>query len=187
MKQLFRKILNPFARPESGFPARPLVENMVGRRRSVPDLFRIDLNNLPLHEFSEGKIEVNPNGDMIRTYFKSLDYKECGVFDQVWVKLTGSKSVNVIFKCSEPEMVDNEKLRLVIDSLYDIYGQDNNNRGLLSLTPPGGHDQQFYLLFGRNWMDYPRFKHPVSVRRYSEDVFISVWGFTHQPEMTVGS
>ncbi len=186
MKQLFKKIFNPFARMETGFPVQPQAGQMLSSRKSVPDLFRLDLNNLPLHEFTEGNVEININGDIIRTYFKALNYKECGVFDHVVVKLTGSKSVNVIFRCSDPSAVDNEKLRVVIDSLYDIYGQDTNNKGIMGLSAADIHDQQFYLLFGRNWMDYPRFRHPVSVRRYSEDVFISVWGFTHQ-EINVSS
>lgn len=178
MLKLIKRFFTPFSISGHVYKRNVLAAPAVTGRKTVPDLFRMDLNHLPLHDFTEGKVEVNANGDIIQNYFKKLDYKECGVFDTVHVKLTGSKSVNIIFRCSEPSMVDNDKLRAVIDSICDIYGQDNN--GLYGAAPDESQDHKFYVLFGRNWMDYPKYKYPVSVRRYAEDVFISVWGFTHQ-------
>jgi hypothetical protein len=122
---------------------------------------------------------VNINGELIQTYSKVLDYKECGIFDTVLMKLTGNKSVNIIFKCSEPSIVDDDNFAKVIDELYDIYGKDNN-AGLYSAADSRNPDQPFYTQFGRDWMDYPKYKYPVSVRRYIEDVFISIWGFRLQ-------
>jgi hypothetical protein len=183
--QLFRRLFHPFNKSERSFPADIQKETVVADKRTLTDMFRLHLNNLPLNDFTEGKIEVNANGELIRTYSKMLDYKECGVFDSVLVKLTGNKSVNIIFRCSEPALVDEDSLRRVIDDLYDIYGQDNNHSGLCgSPTSNNNSDQQFYVLFGRDWMDYPKYKYPVSVRRYAEDVFISIWGFTLQEMIT---
>jgi hypothetical protein len=76
--------------------------------------------------------------------------------------------------------VDDNKLRKVIDDLYSIYGQGNNSSELDSAPVSDDPDQQFYILFGRDWMDYPKYKYPVSLRRYTKDVFISIWGFRLQ-------
>lgn len=183
MMQLFRKLFNPFNRPEPGYPVEVQKETVAADKKTLASMFRLDLNHLPLHDFTAGKIEVSANGAFMQTYFKVLNYKECGIFDRVQVKLTDSKSVNVIFRCSEPALVDDNKLRKVIDDLYGIYGQGNNSPELCEAPVSGDPDQQFYVMFGRDWMDYPKYKYPVSLRRYTEDVFISIWGFRLQ-EMT---
>lgn len=180
MMQLFRKIFNPFARPEQSYPIVLQEETVATSGKTLTSMFRLDLNHLPLQDFNEGKIEVNANGEFIQTYFKALDYKECGIFDRVQVKLTDNKSINIIFRCSEPELVDDNKLHKVIDDLYSIYGQGNNSSELYSTPVSNNPDQQFYILFGRDWMDYPKYKYPVSLRRYTKDVFISIWGFRLQ-------
>lgn len=177
MIQFFKRLLHPISRSFQSNPAHQLNHVRVAERKTVQDLFRMDLRNLPLDEFTEGEMEVNPNGDMIQNYFRTLDYKECGVFDMVQVKLTGTNNINIVFRCSEPAMVNDGHLRILIDNLCDIYGHDDNQQGVFAGAGAENKDQQFYVMFGRNWMDYPKYKHPVSVRRYSEDVFISVWGF----------
>ena len=182
--QLFRRLFHPFNRSEKSYPTGIQKEIVVADKKALTDMFRLNLNNLPLEDFTEGKIEVNVNGELIRTYSKVLDYKECGVFDTVLVKLTDNKSANIVFRCLEPALVDEDKLRKVIDDLYDIYGRDNNNAGLCDSSASNNPDHKFYVLFGRDWMDYPKYKYPVSVRRYAEDVFISIWGFTLQEMIT---
>jgi hypothetical protein len=187
MMQLLKRLLHPVSRSSRDSQAHDTLEVAAGERKTVLDLFKLDLKNLPLEEFTEGKMEVNPNGDMIQNYIKMLDYKECGVFDMVQVKLTGNKHINVVFRCSEPSMVNDEKLRALIDGLCDIYGHGDNQGGVFNAaTAAENKDQQFYVMFGRNWMDYPKYKYPVSVRRYVEDVFISLWGFRLN-EMVAGT
>lgn len=180
--QLFRKLFNPFNKSERSFPADTQRETVV-TDKTLASMFRLDLNNLPLHDFIEGKIEVNDNGELIQTYSKVLNYKECGIFDIVQVKLTSNQSFNIIFRCSEPDKLDDDKLRKVIDDLYEIYGQSNRPAACEAFTSDN-RDQQFYVLFGRDWMDYPKYKYPVSIRRYTEDVFISIWGFRLQEMIT---
>lgn len=178
--QLFRRLLNPFNKSERNYTAGIQKESVVMERKMLTNMFQLDLNHLPLHDFTEGKIEVDVHGALIQTYSKALDYKECGIFDTVQVKLTSNQSVNIVFRSSEPSMVDDEKLRKVIDDLCNIYGADNNNSGPYNTPASDIPDQQFCVLFGRDWMDYPKYKYPVSIRRYTEDVFISIWGFRLQ-------
>jgi hypothetical protein len=180
MMQLFKRLFHPFNKSEQGFTTDAQKEIVVGTQKTLADMFRLDLSHLKLNDFTKGKIEVNVNGELIQTYFKVLDYKECGIFDTVLVKLSDTKSINVIFKCSEPSLVNDDQFHKVIDELNGIYGQDNNNSRLYS-TPDSEHTERpFYVPFGRDWMDYPKYKYPVSVRRYMEDVFISIWGFRLQ-------
>jgi hypothetical protein len=184
MMQLFKKLFHPFNRSEEDYPADTQKEIVVGTQRTLASMFRLDLNNLQLHDFTEGKIEVNINGELIQTYSKVLDYKECGIFDTVLMKLTDNKSINIIFKCSEPSLVDDAQFRKVIKELNDIYGQDNNNSKLYSTTSSDNPDEPFYAPHGHDWMEYPKYKYPVSVRRYIENVFISIWGFRLQEMIT---
>jgi hypothetical protein len=181
--QLFRKLFNPFNKPERGFPADAQRETLVADKM-LANMFRLDLHHLSLHDFIEGKIEVNANGALIQTYSKALDYKECGIFDIVLVKLAGNQSFNIIFRCSEPDKLDDSKLRKVVDDLCEIYGQNSNGSVPYETSVSDNAEQQVYVPFGRDWMDYPKYKYPLSVRRYTEDVFISIWGFRLQETIT---
>lgn len=158
----------------------PETEKAAFSRKSIRDLFRIDLDQPPLHHFREGLTECDRNGIVIRNYYKDLDYKECGIFDQVYVKMIGDNARNIIFKSSDPAAVGTAQMREIINDLYHIYGYDSNNKGICvqeaaTDLPEAG----LYVLFGRDWMDYPRYPYPVSLRRYAGEVFISIWGIAH--------
>ena len=38
------------------------------------------------------------------------------------------------------------------------------------------NDIEFYMLFGRSWTDFPKYKYPVSVTRDEEYLSIAIWG-----------
>ncbi len=147
--------------------------------RTVLDLFREDLSCIRLSSFTEGKAEVQANGDIIRNYCKILKHKEYGIFDTMYVRLIEG-SINVVFKSSEPGDAGMYRMKEMIDDLYAIYGSDSSNKGRYGHADAAEYaDEQFYALFGRDWMDYPRYAYPVTLRRYEEEVFISIWGLTH--------
>lgn len=144
--------------------------------RTVLDLFREDLGSIRLDTFTEGKAEVQADGDIIRNYYKCLENKEYGIFDMMYARLIGH-SINIVFKSSRPSEMGMAKMQKLIDDLYSIYGKDNAGKGCYDHDDATEYaDEHFCVLFGRDWMDYPRYTYPVTIRRYPDEVFISIWG-----------
>ena len=146
--------------------------------RTVLDIFNEDLNHICLQTFTKGKSEVQASGDIIQSYYKMLPDKEYGIFDTMYIRLIGS-SINVVFKSSRPSEVSIARMKRIINDLYSIYGNDSSNKGRYNDDDTAEYsDKHFYVLFGRDWMDYPRYPYPVTIRRYAEEVFISIWGLS---------
>lgn len=146
-------------------------------KRTIFDFFQIDIKSIPDDSFIAGEIEENTTGDKVQNFRKSLDYKECGIFDTIEVKLIGDEGKNVFFKSFNPERVDFKKLKTLIDDLYLIHGNDSEDKGkFTSKDKEDYNDSEFYMLFGRSWTDYPKYKYPVSVGRDDDEVSISIWG-----------
>lgn len=146
-------------------------------KRTIFDFFQIDIKSIPDDSFIAGEIEENTTGDKVQNFRKSLDYKECGIFDTIEVKLIGEEGKNVFFKSFNPERVDFKKLKTLIDDLYLIHGNDSEDKGkFTSKDKEDYNDSEFYMLFGRSWTDYPKYKYPVSVGRDDDEVSISIWG-----------
>ena len=146
-------------------------------KRTIFDFFQIDIKNIPDDSFIAGEIEENTTGDKIQNFRKSLNYKECGIFDTIEVKLIGDEGKNVFFKSFNPERVSFDNLKSLIDDLYLIHGNDSDNKGKFTNKDKEDYrDSEFYMLFGRSWTDYPKYKYPVSVDRHEDDISISIWG-----------
>lgn len=182
MLPLFKKLLG---RQAYGIDPGPVAGTDTGdflqKQRSILNMFRMDLHAPPLHSFEEGETERDHHGDLVRNYYKKLDYKECGIFDRIQVKAGGNQAFHIIFRSSDPAAVGLSEMKRIIGDLYDIYGCDSNNKGLYEEErAAGASEKQLYLLFGRDWMDYPRYPYPVSLRKYAEEVFISIWGLGRQ-------
>jgi len=146
-------------------------------KRTIFDFFQIDIKNIPDDSFITGEIEENTTGDKVQNFRKSLDYKECGIFDTIEVKLIGNENKNVFLKSFNPERVNFNKLKSLIDDLYLIYGNDSEDKGKFTNKDKEDYkDSEFYMLFGRSWTDYPKYKYPVSVSRDEDEISISIWG-----------
>jgi hypothetical protein len=146
-------------------------------KRSIFDFFQLDLKNLPDDNFIKAEEETNVSGDRVEFYRKTLNYKECGLYDTVEVRVIGGTNKNISFKCFDLRSVKMDALRKLIDDLYLIYGNDSSNKGkFTSKDQQESNDTDFYLLFGRNWGDYPKYKYPVSVGRDENGIDISIWG-----------
>jgi len=146
-------------------------------KRTIFDFFQIDIKNIPDESFITGEIEENTTGDKVQNFRKSLDYKECGIFDTIEVKLIGNENKNVFLKSFNPEKVNLKKLKSLIDDLYLIYGNDSEDKGKFTNKDKEDYkDSEFYMLFGRSWTDYPKYKYPVSVSRDEDEISISIWG-----------
>ena len=146
-------------------------------KRTIFDFFKIDIKNIPDDSFIAGETEENSSREKVYNFRKSLDYKECGIFDTVEVKLIGEESSNVFLKSFNPEKVDFNKLKCLIDDLYLIYGNDSEDKGKFTIEDKEDYnDSKFYMLFGRMWTDYSKYKYPVYVTRDEGEISISIWG-----------
>lgn len=147
------------------------------QHKDLLHLFELDLANLCLFAFEQGRAEVQPNGDIIQHLYSRLDKMECGLFDSINLKVIGGENLIVNFKATKPEQIDFLKLKQFMDNLYDIYGTDNNNKGRYNETDEQEYvDEELYSFFGRNWLDYPKHKYPVSLRRSEQGLSLSIWG-----------
>jgi hypothetical protein len=175
LKKLFRtggsNALNPLSGLRTG-------EGILAGDRSVLDIFTEDLGHICLETFEKGKAEVQASGDIIQSYGKVLAHREFDIFDTMYIRLIGN-SINVVFKSSRPSEVRMDKMKRVINELYALYGNDSSDKGAYNDDDAADYsDEHFYVLFGRDWMDYPRYPYPVTIRRYSDEVFISIWGLS---------
>ena len=82
-------------------------------KRTIFDFFQIDIKTIPDDSFITGEIEENTTGDKVQNFRKSLDYKECGIFDTIEVKLIGDENKNVFLKSFNPERVNFNKLKKI--------------------------------------------------------------------------
>ena len=146
-------------------------------KRTIFDFFQIDLKNIPDDSFIAGELEENTSGQTVQNFRKSLNYKECGLFDTIEVKVIDGTNKNVFFKSFNPDRINLDALKKLIDELYLIHGNDGDNKGKFnSKDKTDFFDKEFYMLFDRNWTDYPKYKYPVSVSRDEDEVSISIWG-----------
>ena len=146
-------------------------------KRTIFDFFQIDLKNIPDDSFIAGEVEENTSGQTVQNFRKSLNYKECGLFDTIEVKVIDGTNKNVFFKSFNPDRINLDALKKLIDELYLIHGNDGDNKGKFNNKDKADYlDTEFYMLFGRNWTDYPKYKYPVTVSRDEDEVSISIWG-----------
>lgn len=151
--------------------------NLSSSKRTIFDFFQIDLNNVPDESFIAGEVEKNTSGQTVQSFRKSLNYKECELFDTIEVKVIYGATKNVFFKSFNPDKINFDALKNLIDELYLIHGNDGDNKGKFNSKDKADFiDTEFYMLFGRNWTDYPKYKYPVSVSRDKDEVSISIWG-----------
>jgi hypothetical protein len=159
------------------FPSKQPNNFTTAPKRTIFDFFQIDIKNIPDDSFIEGEIEDNTSGEKVQNFRKTLDYKECGIFDTIEVKLIGNDGKNVFLKSFNPESVNFDKLKSLIDDLYLIHGNDSEDKGKFTIKDKEAYkDPVFYMLFGRSWTDYPKYRYPVSVGRDEDEISISIWG-----------
>jgi hypothetical protein len=160
-----------------GFTFEQQQSNSSNPKRTIFDFFQIDLKNIPDDSFIEGETEENTSGQSVQKFRKTLTYKECGIFDTVEVIVIDGTNKNVFFKSFNPDRINFDSLKRLIDELYLIHGNDFDNKGKFNSKDKKEYlDTDFYLLFGRNWTSFPKYKYPLSISRDDEEVSISIWG-----------
>lgn len=154
---------------------KPLTQEQLKVKRTIFDFFQLDLINIPDDSFVEADVETNVVGSTVQTFYKTLDYKECDIFDEVQVYVIDGKSKNIILKSFQPESVKMDNLKKLIDELYRIYGNDWDNRGkFINKDIELYRDTVFYALFGRIWTDNPKYKNEVLIGRDEDEISITI-------------
>jgi hypothetical protein len=144
---------------------------------TIFDFFEIDLLNIPDESFTIGEVTMNSANETVKKYRKSLNYKECGIFDDVEVIEVGESNRNVVFRAFQLKEINNNLLRSLIDELYLLYGLDASGMGKFT-----DKDMEYYLspdfncLFGRTWTEYPKYKYPLSINRFEEYISLTIFG-----------
>jgi hypothetical protein len=147
-------------------------------KRSIFDFFQLDIKNMPDDSFIAAETEINTSGEKIENFRKTLNYKECGIFDTVEIKVIGEeRNKNVFLKSFQPQTVKMDTIKRLIDDLYLLHGNDCHNKGKFTNKDIADYNSaEFYMLFGRTWSEYPKYKFPVAVGRDEDQVSISIWG-----------
>ncbi len=150
-------------------------------KRTIFDFFEMDIKVLPDESFIKAEIETNTSGETVENYRKTINYKECGIFDTVEVKIIGGKSKNIFLKSFQPDNIKFENLKQLIDDLYLLHGDDSDGKGKFTDKDIQDYkDTEFYVLFGRSWTDYPKHKNPVAIGRDEDEVSMSIWGVENE-------
>jgi len=171
-------ILKKIFVPNSASKIDEMVSNV--NNEDFISLFKLDLENLSLSDFESAYSEVLKNGDIIFNYAQKLPYRECKIFDNIKLKITATDYVNVTLSCSQPESLSSNTIKTFIDSLYSIYGPDcYNKQGFSKSDEEDFNEVDLFPFFGRNWLDYPKYKYPISLRRSMTDLSLSIWGIKY--------
>jgi hypothetical protein len=148
-------------------------------KRSIFDFFKIDLLEIPNDIFVEGVRELNSSGTQITKYRANLNYLECDIFDTIELIKFWNNSKNISFQSFNLSKVKINKVKKLIDSLYLIYGNDDDNKGKFNDNELNDYySKDFYGLFGRNWMDHTKYKNTVrlGIDRDSDTMTLTIWG-----------
>ena len=146
-------------------------------KRTITDFFEIDITNVPDDSFIEAEEDINTSGEKVQNYRKLLDKKECGIFDTIEVKVIGGNSKNVFLMTHEPEKVRMDSLKKLVDDLYMLYGVDEYNKAKFNAKDIEDYNSEdFYMLFGRSWLEYPKYKTPVRLSRDEHEVSLAIFG-----------
>ncbi len=150
-------------------------------KQTIFDFFQIDLKNIPDQGFIETEVVINKTGKPVQCFQKSLNYKECGIFETIEVKVFRNKNKNVILKSDQPERVNMENLKNLIDELYLIYGEDSNGKGkFTNIDIEDFNCSLAYSLFGRRWSEFPKNENQVWLSRDENEISITIWGIGNE-------
>ena len=102
--------------------------------KNILDLFTYDLTTFFYGQYDEVDSEETEGTFMI-VYERKLPWVELKIFDTVQFRvffdkenITGSNPINVKFLVRENE-ISGENIKYVIDKIYEIYGDDDKEKG----------------------------------------------------------
>jgi hypothetical protein len=104
--------------------------------KNIIELFTFDLTTFFYEEDYEEVQSQEGDGIFMVEYEKNLPWTEMGLFEEVQFRIfndkaniIGSSHINVTLPAT-PHLVELEKVAFLLNSLYNIYGWDDENRGI---------------------------------------------------------
>lgn len=135
--------------------------------KSIFKMFEIDLQAKPDSTFTRTESEAPDIGHRIY-YTKKLDHKECDIFDELEIIITGENNHNAVLQGKEPS--DGNQLMKILANitltLDLLLGKDDKGKGILS--PDDIHEYNIGV-FQRNYMISGEHKLFVSLYNNSID------------------
>jgi len=151
-------------------------------KNSIFDFFTIDLFSIPDQSYLLAEQTTNAASEPLDVYRKNLEYKECGLFDNIEIFVINHTSKNIFFRNFDTLNVNFKLIENLINDLFLIYGLDSSNKGKFNTSDINDFNSgELSILFGRNWTDYPKFKYPISIGREENFFQLTIWGVEHQP------
>jgi DNA-directed RNA polymerase subunit H (RpoH/RPB5) len=144
-------------------------------KKTIFDFFTIDLKALPDENFVQAEEIENESGQIVQIYRRSLTKKECGIFDTVEVRIIGGIDINISFIAFDIRTVNRSALKMLVDDLYLIYGNDASDKGKFTAQDQEDFsDPEFYSPVIRNWGN--KNSYPVILSREESSIELAIWG-----------
>jgi len=103
--------------------------NNENRKKSIYELFNINLKEIPDKRFNSNGFISSEKVPGFYSFDLSLDYLECGIFNEIEIHQSLDGSRNIFFISKNLLNVELEKVKELVDSLGYLYGIDLNDKG----------------------------------------------------------
>ena len=143
-------------------------------KQTILDFFKLDLLKIPDVSFMDSEVDENCQGISVQYFHKDLDYKECGMFDTVNIKILGGIEIDVSFKSLHPESVNISDLENLINGLHLIYGKDaDRHRDKFTTKDIQDYNNQD---FSRCWSNFKLCTYIIDVIQNKDSISIDISG-----------
>lgn len=121
-------------------------------KKTIYELFKTNLKELPDKRFNANGFVSSEKVAGFFSFDLTLDYLECGIFNEINVHQHEKGGMTIFFNSTNLLNVELEKVKELVDSLYNLYGTDVNDRGKFTEQENnefyGHHDLSL-----RTWLD----------------------------------
>lgn len=154
------------------------ISNKKEPRKTIYDLFDFDLNSLLIEKKENAIEEITEGGNKIRVYEMDLsDIKPFGIFDSATIRQVSTKSFNITFMLNNCDTVSKIYTKKMINAFVGILGKDDSKKGWFTeLDWIHFKDPSEWCLWGRKWMEYPKYKNPVAIQKDEFQLELTIWG-----------
>ena len=143
---------------------------------SISELFKIDLNNIPDDRFMKGRLVTTKSGTTFTDYYLNLNYKECGIFDEVKIRVFTETYQSYFFRTNDPININVKSLQNLINNLFMLYGFDIHGNGKFSIEDEKTYfDKKFYAIFCRQWKKTD-ISNEIRIDRESDYLELCIYG-----------
>lgn len=146
-------------------------------KETIFDFFRTDIRELPDDRFDDEGVIYNNSGDKIRVFSTTLDYLECGIFNEIEVYQFDNNIKNIFFKSKKYSEVRINKIANLTNEIFHIYGNDMNEQGIYTEKDKIDCCDIEYVSFRRMWRK-DDFHICIDVDRGENEITLSLLGIT---------